>query len=232
MIISALQLVQAAQKEEDGHSCIHQCRDSGAPLPHNGECSCWHMKFAKPGSLREPCLMVRANQSHVQKPTCPYLDALLVHTLMLAACAQMINIACWLLPNAWALAIYPRQSAFDSNLVNICGVIRWTMWNTVGAASTQLPASSMAAQSLPQALDSAVAHVRPIAVQQLAWAAVLLCPQRMHCSVHDLAALRSVYGDLQDQLLMIYALACLCMHAVRPDVTDAAFVPCSPSWYT
>lgn len=42
---------------------------------------------------------------------------------------QMFNILNWLLPNAYILVKYPGCSFFD-DLIQVCGCLRWTCWNS------------------------------------------------------------------------------------------------------
>lgn len=47
----------------------------------------------------------------------------------IGASIQMFNILNWLLPNAYILVKYPGCSFFD-DLIQVCGCLRWTCWNS------------------------------------------------------------------------------------------------------
>ena len=43
---------------------------------------------------------------------------------------QVINVACWLAPNAYLVAVPCRWNGWNSEVINAFGVLRWTCWNT------------------------------------------------------------------------------------------------------
>lgn len=64
-------------------------------------------------------------------------------------CLQLINLICWLLPAASSISrLHVESCQWFTEIVNVCGVLRWTCWNTVCAGIEIATAATCAADHL------------------------------------------------------------------------------------
>ena len=117
---------------------------------------------------------------------------------------QMVNLFNWILPNAFILARYP-QCVWFANLIQVCGCLRWTCWNSVGLQpgsspshlsasllqdvhALQMPASLRFKSVLPLQSWHAQAHLHAWSTAHAHHAVMLFCCPALNPCNRDLLA--------------------------------------------